>query len=125
MYTLYMSRSFRALVFGILVSLGAGPQLACFMPGQPVTQADMDCCKEVISDCNAGNMSHGCCYISAPTNAGLAAKAVQHLMPRFKVAGSLADLTPDLPFQPDNRLSRYADHAPPDKHNQASPILRI
>jgi hypothetical protein len=125
MYILHMSRSFRALVFGVLLSLGAGPQLACFMPDQPATQADMDCCKETVSDCNAGNMSQGCCQITAPAEVGLAAKAIQHVLPRLDVVGMTADATLALLFRTDDRLSRYTDHAPPDTYSQASPILRI
>jgi hypothetical protein len=120
-----MSWSFRAVVFGLLVSLGAAPQLACFMPDQPFTQSDMDCCKEAISDCNAGNMSQDCCQIAAPAVVGLATKAVEHVMPRFDLAGMAADIVTDLLFLPDGQPSRYTDYAPPDKGSQASPILRI
>jgi hypothetical protein len=125
MYTLYMSWPFRAVVFGVLVSLGTGPQLACFMPDQTVTQADMDCCKEMIGACAAPDMSHGCCQVTAPTELALAAQAAQQVIPRLELADSTADIAPDILSWIDGTPSSNTNHAPPDKHRESLVILRI
>jgi len=125
MYTLHMSWPFQAVVFGVLVSLGIGPQLACFMPDQAATQADMDCCKEMIGACTAPNMSHECCQVTAPTELGLAGKALHHLTPRLELADTTAEMAPDLLPRLAGPLSRITVHAPPDKHGESSVVLRI
>jgi hypothetical protein len=125
MYTLHMSWQFRALVLGVLVSLGVAPQLACFMPDEPATASDMDCCKERIGACTAPNMSHGCCQTVAPTELGLVAKAFRQVMPRLDVAQTPIAPATDSFFETYGQFSRKADHAPPDSHSPASLVLRI
>ena len=125
MYTLHMSLPFRVLVLGVLVSCGLGPQLACFMPDQKLTQSEMDCCKGMAGDCSAANMSQACCQTVVRTDTGVAAKIVRYGMPRTEVAAASTHISADsvLPF--DRHLSLPSDHAPPDKSGGTSLILRI
>jgi hypothetical protein len=125
MYTLHMSWPFQAVVFGILLSLGIGPELACFMPDQTATQADMDCCKEMIGACTAPDMSHECCRVTAPAELGLAGKALHHVVSRLELARATTDIAPDLLSLVAGPLSRTTDHAPPDEHGEFSLVLRI
>ena len=125
MYTLHMLWSFRVLVWGVLLTIAVGPQLACFMPDQTVTQSDMDCCKEMIGACTAPNASSGCCQVTAPTELGLAAKALCHVMPRFDLAGNSIASGPDSLLPIIEHLFQYTGHAPPEIYSQSSTVLRI
>jgi hypothetical protein len=125
MYTLTMSLPSRLLVLGVLVSLGVAPQLACFMPDQPVTPPDMDCCKEMIGACTGPNMSHQCCQTVAPLDLGLTAKTFRHMMPHLEFASTLIEIAPHSFFGSDGQSSKRTDNAPPDKQSQSSLVLRI
>jgi hypothetical protein len=125
MYTLHMSWSFRTLALGVVVAWGLGPQLACFMPDQALTRADMDCCKGMAGDCNSANMSQACCQTAVRTEVGVAAKVVRHVMPRLDVAAATTSTVPDVFFAFDRQPARQKDHAPPDSLGNSSPVLRI
>jgi hypothetical protein len=125
MYTLNMSWPFRALVLGVLLVWGLGPQLACFMPDQALTPDEMDCCKGMAGDCSSANMSHACCQTAVRTDVGVTAKVVRHVMPRLDIAAATTHISPDLLSWFDRYLSIETDHAPPDKPGGTSLILRI
>src|ERR1700757_1465436 len=72
-YTSPMSWSFRGLVLTVGMLCGLAPQIACFMPDQPLTQPEMDCCAKLANDCGQMNMS--CCRPVVRTDVGIAAKA--------------------------------------------------
>jgi hypothetical protein len=124
-YTLHMSWPFRALVLGVVLSWGLCPQLACFMPVQAPTPAEMDCCKGLSSDCNSSNMSQACCQTAVRLEAGVAAKVFRHAAPRLAVAAVAANAVHDLLIPFDRQLSIQTDHAPPDSPGNSSPVLRI
>src|SRR2546421_6369558 len=110
-----MSWRFRVLVFGLLVTVGLGPQLACFMPDQPAARSDMECCKEMIGACTAPNSSSDCCQMSAPAPPALAAKAVPHVSPRLALMDTPTEIASHVLFAADRQTSRYADPGPPDE----------
>jgi len=126
MYTLPMSWPFRTLVVALLVIVGLGPQLACFMADQPAAASDMECCKEMIGACTAPNNSSQCCQVSAPTPFALAAKAVSHVVPRVEVVAATAAADLQWLFTADRQISRNIDTGPPDRnHESSSLVLRI
>jgi hypothetical protein len=124
MYTFQMSWSFRAMVLGVVLSWGLLPQLACLMPEQTLTPAEMDCCKGMAADCSAPNMSHVCCQTVVRTDVGIAAKVLRHGPPSLNPASSVT--TPSSPFVSfDRQFSKEIDHAPPGSPGVSSLILRI
>ena len=125
MYTLHMSWPFRTLVLGLLLAWGLAPQLACFMPDQPLTAAEMDCCKEMASDCSTANMTHACCKTVVRTDPGVAAKVVRHDVPQLAVADRTLNIAAELSRNFDSQFSRQTDHAPPVKGGGSSLVLRI
>jgi hypothetical protein len=125
MYTLQMSWPFRSLVLGILLAWGIAPQLACFMPDQAPTPAEMDCCKEMVGDCTSATMSHACCKTVIRTDLGIATKVVRHGLPELGVADGTPTIALDFSPHFDSHFSRPTDHAPPDKAGGSSLVLRI
>jgi hypothetical protein len=104
---------------------GIAPQLACFMPEQALTAAEMDCCKGMAGDCSSANMSQACCQTSVRTEVGVAAKVVRDVTPRLDLAAAATNALPDTFFAFDRDLPRQKDHAPPDSSGKSSPVLRI
>jgi hypothetical protein len=124
MYTLCMSWSARALALMVVLTWGLAPQLACFMPDETLTPAEMDCCQKMANDCGAANMSDTCCRPAARTDIGITAKTIRNVMPRVDTAGKTTNtvLFPALHFA--RELSNQSDHAPPDP-SSSFVILRI
>ena len=121
-----MSWAFRVLVVGLLITVGLGPQLACFMADQPAAASDMECCKEMIGACTTPNNSSQCCQMSAPAPFALAAKAVSHVMLRLNVPVAAAETGLRGLFGADRQISRNTDPGPPHQHYEpSSVILRI
>jgi hypothetical protein len=125
MYTFYMSWPFRTLVLGVLLAWGLAPQLACLMPDQALTPAEMDCCKEMAADCSAANMSHACCTTVIRTDLGIAAKVVRPDVPQLAVADRTPNIAAAFSTSFDRQISPQTGHAPPDKAGESSLILRI
>jgi hypothetical protein len=125
MYTLHMSWSFRTLALGVVLAWGLAPQLACLMPDQALTAAEMDCCKGMTGDCSSANMSQACCQTTVRTDVGIAAKVVRDVAPRLDVAAATTDILPHVFFAFDGQPPRQADHAPPDNPRNSSQVLRI
>jgi len=126
MYTLRMSWPFRAMVLGLLVSVGLAPQLACFMPDESLSQSDMDCCKEMIGACTASNMSRVCCQTVAPAPVGLTAKAVYDVMPRSMLVSATVEIAPEFLVRSDRQRTWFEDPGPPHQHGDSSfVVLRI
>jgi len=120
-----MSWSFRALILTVVVVWGLAPQIACFMPDQSLTQAEMDCCQHKADDCGQMNMT--CCRTTTPThNVGITAKPVRNPLPQVHMASApvgIPAVTPPAGFV---RSTIANDHAPPPSDSAASPlILRI
>ena|SRR5882762_2484229 len=125
MYTLLMSWSFRAFILTVVLAWGLAPQLACFMPEQPLTPAEMDCCNQMANACGGTNMSHACCRAAARTDIGIATKAIGNPMPRFETAGVVADNIGFYVLRCARELWKQSDHAPPDLISLSPLILRI
>ena len=125
MYTSQMSWRFRTLVLGLVLAWGLAPQLACFMPDQALTPAEMDCCKEMAADCGTANMTHACCKTVVRTDPGVAAKVVRHDLPQLAVADQTPNIVAEFSASFDTQLSRQTDHAPPDEAGGSSLVLRI
>jgi hypothetical protein len=126
MYTLHMSWSFRAMVLGVLLSVGLAPQLACFMPDEPASQSDLECCKEMIGACTAPNMSHECCQTVAPATVGLTAKAAHDVMPRSTLVRATFEIVPELLGRSDRQWAWFEDPGPRHQGGDSSfVVLRI
>ena len=124
MYTLHMSWSVRALVLTVAFACGLAPQVACFMPGQPLTQSEMDCCQGMSGDCSRANISYACCRTIVRTDVGVAAKVVRNLTPPIAAAEGGSGLSAALLHDGFRELSIHNSHAPPPEPVVSS-ILRI
>jgi hypothetical protein len=125
MYTLPMSWSFRALVFGVVMALGLAPQLACFMPENTATEAERDCCEKMANDCGGTNMSHECCRTAVRSDVGIATKVVRNVMPHFDVAARTAQTGSVLCLTFSPQFLIETSHAPPGKAGVSFLTLRI
>jgi hypothetical protein len=125
MYTLPMSWSFRALVVGVVMAWGLGPQLACFMPENMLTEAERDCCEKMASECGGTNMSHECCRTVVRSDVGIATKVVRSVMPHFDVAARMPQTVAILcqTFSPQFLIEN--GHAPPGQAEVTFLTLRI
>jgi hypothetical protein len=125
MYTLPMSWSFRVLVVGVVMAWGLGPQLACFMPENMLTEAERDCCEKMASECGGTNMSHECCRTVVRSDVGIATKIVRNVMPHFDVASPTAEthVILCLTFFPQFLIAD--GHAPPGQAGVSFLTLRI
>jgi hypothetical protein len=123
MYTFHMSWSFRGLVLAVLLGWGLTPQLVCFMPDQTPTPSEMDCCNGISADCNAPNMSQGCCQTVVRTDTGIAANTNHNLKPHVQTANRTIAVVPILLSSIDPATLKQSDHAPPP--SESSIILRI
>src|SRR5262245_1319050 len=114
MYTLHMWWAFRGSVLSVVLACALAPQLLCFMPDETLTQSEMDCCKEMASDCSSPKMSHACCQTVVRTSVGIAAKVVRNLIPRFDVAERVVTISATvLQHSSARELAIYNNHAPP------------
>ena len=121
-----MSCSFRGSVLGVVLACALAPQLVCFMPDETLTQSEMDCCKEMASDCSSPKMSHACCQTVVQTDVGIAAKVVRNVIPRFDVAERMVDISATVLRHSSSReLPIHNNHAPPKDPLVSSSILRI
>src|SRR5713101_2705542 len=120
-----MSWSFRAMVLTVVLAWGLAPQLACFMPEEPLTPAEMECCKEMLNECGGTNMSHACCRTAVQTDIGIAAKAIGNPIPRFETVRIIADNVGFSALGFARELWKQSDHAPPDPVSLSSLVLRI
>jgi hypothetical protein len=123
-YTSHMSWPYRVLILTMVVVWGLIPQIACFMPDQSPTQAEMDCCQKKAPDCGEMNMT--CCRTVGPAQiVGINAKPVRNPMPDVDVASAPVSIAVvSLPAA----LTGSAipnDHAPPYDSAASSLILRI
>jgi hypothetical protein len=126
MYTLHMSWSFRAVCLAVGLACGLAPQLACFMPSQPLTASEMDCCQEMSNDCSGANMSDACCQTVVRTDVGVAAKMIRNLLPPIGAAESGGALSATLPNDVLRDSSvRHNNHAPPPESAVSYAVLRI
>jgi hypothetical protein len=102
---------------------GVAPEVACFMPGQTLTQPEMDCCINNPGDC--GQMDMSCCRPVVRAQLGVAVKPIQNPIPNVDIAPkplTAALLFPNSVF-PD--FGRGSDHAPPPQPEGSCPVLRI
>jgi hypothetical protein len=125
MYTFHMSWWFRTLVLALVMAWGIAPQLACLMPDQTLTPAEMDCCKGMAGDCSSANMSQACCQTTVRTEVGITAKVVRQVMPGLDLAAATTNSLPDPFFAFDGRPPGQTDHAPPVNPGNSSQVLRI
>jgi hypothetical protein len=125
MYTLHMSWQFRTFVLGVLLTCGLASQVACFMPDQALTTAEMDCCKTMAGDCSGANMTHACCKTVVRSELGVAARIDRHDVTQLDVVDRTSNVATECFLQFDRRLSRHTDHDAPDKAGGDSLILRI
>ena len=125
MSTLHMSWSFRALALTVVLVWVLAPQLACFMPEQTVTPAEMGCCEKMANDCGATSMSQTCCRPVARTDIGIAAKPIRNVMPGLDTGEITTDIVLFSPLRLAFDFSNTTDQAPPDQSALSSIILRI
>src|SRR5262245_40808353 len=93
MYTCRMSWSFRALVMSLTLLWAVAPQLACFMPGEVLTEAEHECCKEMLDACGGTNMTHDCCRTVIRADVGIVAKSIRSAPPQLFVVGTPDEIT--------------------------------
>jgi hypothetical protein len=118
-----MSWSFHALVLGVAVIWGLAPQIACFIPDQPRTQHEMDCCEQMAGEC--GRMEMSCCQKVVRTDTvGITAKAVRHVAPQTDIAPKPLPVSIALPIYLGDSSIRN-DHAPPHDIGASPLVLRI
>jgi hypothetical protein len=120
-----MSWSFRTVALGVVLAWGLAPQLACLMPDQTLTPAEMDCCKGMAGDCSSANMSQACCQTVVRTEVGVVAKVIRHVMPRLGAAAAATAIVPQTLVPLDRQTFHEADHAPLDKPGGSPLVLRI
>lgn len=117
------------VVFGCACLLLVGaPVLACLLPGEELSPAEKQCCREMAGQCGRVDMpsSHSCC------------KTVVRAHPVWLPRTSASPVQPlrvvsELP--PENlvaangdggfALRRLSSHAPPESPSDALPVLRI
>ena len=125
MYTLHMSRSFRALVLSFGFVWALVPQLACFMPGAMLAdEPERECCKQMANDCGKTNMTHECCRTVVPGGEGVAVKTVRHTAPQLEVIETSAILG-SAPLAGARHEFIQNIHAPPHDPGASFLILRI
>src|SRR5579884_1862967 len=117
-----MSWSFRVLVLTVTLVCGLAPQIACFMPDQPLTQPERDCCQKMASDCG-GHMDMSCCQTIVHIEVGVTAKAPRSLVPDVTIAPQPVSLPTGIPAAVLTNLSVRNDHAPPPFDTGASPLI--
>jgi hypothetical protein len=120
-----MSWSFRALVLSVAALWGLAPQIACFLPDQPLTQHEMDCCEKMAGDC--GQMDMSCCQTVVRTDIlGVTAKAMPNITPHVGTLSWPPAIVPTLISMDvfGDRSSQH-EHAPPRDVGDSSLILRI
>src|SRR5260221_2321457 len=68
-----MARMLGAVV--LLLTWAAIPALACLLPAQPLTVAEMDCCKHMVGQCESMGMGadHSCCQKTKQDQPSIAA----------------------------------------------------
>jgi hypothetical protein len=125
MYTLHMSWPFRSLVLSVALAWTVAPQLACLMPEQVLTKAEMDCCERMAGECSGVSMSHACCRPVTRTDIGIGARVVREVMPVSDLADSMVELSPDPSDGNSHILPNQNNHAPPPGPMVSSSILRI
>jgi hypothetical protein len=124
MYTFRMSWSFRGLVLSLAMVWTIAPQLACFMPDEVLTEAEKECCKEMMQACGGMNMTHDCCRTVVRADVGIIAKSIRNSVPEFSVAGG-PDESAAVWTSASHGLFFLTTHAPPPDRETASLILRI
>src|SRR5256885_1344153 len=91
-----MSWSFRVMVLTVVLVWGLGPQIACFIPDQPLTPHEMDCCEKMAGEC--GRMDMSCCRTVIRTDVpGITAKAFRNIMPHVDIAPRPVDVATVVP----------------------------
>lgn len=107
--------------------LGA-PVLACLAPGEPLSPAEKECCKEMAGECGRADMptSHSCCKPVVRPQHALISKtdffAALHPAVVFELpSGHVAAANP--PSAPWFLLADL--HGPPESLSALLPVLRI
>jgi hypothetical protein len=119
-----MSWWFRLLVLPVTLAWGLVPQIVCFMPDQPLTQREMDCCEKIENNC--GQMDMSCCRTTVRTDVlGVMAKAVRNAVPHGDIAAKPVGIASILPTTTFTYVAVRNDHAPPRDVGGSSLILRI
>jgi hypothetical protein len=122
-YTPRMGWSFRALVLAGILVFGLAPQIACFLPDQPLTQAEMDCCLKMANDCAPMNMS--CCRTVVRDDVGVNPKTVPSPKQTVDFAPKPVAVSVAAPATMFVIISCRCDNAPHHDIGASSLILRI
>ena len=111
------------VTFAVLI-----PQLACFLPGEEMTQAEMDCCEHMAADCGGANMQgYKCCPEIVRPEVAIRSQAHREYVPVSQLATFYVSEIPRL-ITPDvatPSLAQIGIHAPPHDIGTSSTILRI
>jgi hypothetical protein len=118
-----MFRLFQISVLAAMLVTTLAPQIACFMPDQPLTPHEMDCCAKLTKDCGQTNMS--CCPTPVRNDAGVITKPVQDLLPHVHAALVPVGITSAMMATNAANTPVPSDHAPPPDIGVSSPVLRI
>jgi len=110
-------------VFAVLI-----PELACFLPSEEMTQAEMECCEHMAADCGGANMQgYKCCPEIVRPDVAMGTRTHREFVPfshiaTFYVAEVPRLITPDFTTSP---LAQTGIHAPPGDIGTPPTILRI
>jgi hypothetical protein len=103
---------------------GVAPQIACFMPDQALTQPEMDCCKEMVTDCGNPSMNHSCCRTVVRTDIGITAEASRFIPRMDSTTNTLTIFASVLPIGFSETFI-HESHAPPPEFGVPFQVLRI
>ena len=77
----------RALALILAIFCVLIPQVVCFLPGEEMTQAEMECCEHMAADCGGANMQgHECCKGVVKPDAAVVTAALRDSMPSSDLA---------------------------------------
>jgi len=114
-----------AIALFVVLLWGVAPQLACLMPDQALTPPEMDCCKEMASDCGNPSMTHACCRTVIRTDIGVTAQSTRSVMPQLESAASAVTAFAPVAQFGSGEVFIHDSHAPPPEFEVPSQILRI
>jgi len=100
------------------------PQLACFMPGEVLTEAEHECCKEMLEACGGMNMTHDCCQPVIRSDVGIVAKSIRNVAPQLSIVGKPNEIATPWVFGPHGPAVMNT-HAPPFDPGASFLVLRI
>jgi hypothetical protein len=114
------------VVLALLALWTSVPVLAC-LPTHQMTQAEMDCCKKMVGDCQMGSAQHPCCKTAPTVNAAAATAATVAPIAQFHPSVAVVSFPTSVQFEPDTEGKVAHAHVglPPPAPPGPNSILRI